>query len=34
MPQMTSYWSHWTSDYDYVYVLFTDADYRIRIRRV
>ncbi len=23
----TSYWGRWTSDYDYVYVLFTDRDY-------
>jgi len=23
----TSYWGRWTSDYDYVYVLFTDPDY-------
>src|SRR6184192_2304504 len=21
------YWSHWTSDYDYLYILFTDRDY-------
>ena len=21
------YWRRWTSDYDYLYVLFTDADY-------
>jgi hypothetical protein len=23
-----SYWGKWSSDYDYVYVLFTDADYQ------
>ena len=23
----TGYWRRWTSDYDYLYVLFTDADY-------
>jgi hypothetical protein len=22
-----NYWSRWTSDFDYVYVLFTDADF-------
>ncbi|HMH63406.1 MAG TPA: hypothetical protein VK561_19280, partial [Bradyrhizobium sp.] len=23
----TGYWRRWTSDYDYLYVLFTDPDY-------
>ena len=27
MP-IASYWGKWSSDYDYVYVLFTDADYQ------
>jgi hypothetical protein len=25
--EVTSYWSHWTSDYDYVYAVFTDPDF-------
>jgi hypothetical protein len=25
--EVTSYWSHWTSDYDYVYAVFTDSDF-------
>jgi hypothetical protein len=27
-PEGTSYWRRWTSEYDYLYVLFTDPDYR------
>jgi hypothetical protein len=26
-PTNVEYWRRWTTDYDYVYVLFTDADY-------
>jgi hypothetical protein len=26
-PDHKTYWSHWTSDFDYVYMLFTDPDY-------
>jgi hypothetical protein len=26
-PDHKAYWSHWTSDFDYVYMLFTDPDY-------
>jgi hypothetical protein len=26
-PANVEYWRRWTTDYDYVYVLFTDADY-------
>src|SRR4051794_1568220 len=25
--EVTSYWSHWTTDYDYVYAVFTDSDF-------
>jgi hypothetical protein len=27
-PPTASYWGKWSSDYDYVYVLFTDANYQ------
>src|SRR5207302_11030815 len=27
-PESVSYWRRWTSDYDYMYVLFTDPDYK------
>jgi hypothetical protein len=26
-PDLTTYWAHWRSDYDYLYVLYTDADF-------
>ena len=26
-PASPAYWRHWTTDYDYLYVLFTDANY-------
>jgi hypothetical protein len=26
-PGGSSYWGRWTADFDYLYVLFTDADY-------